>query len=57
MYRNLMEAGWSFRDIDEADYYGLLDVLSEDAHVMTGERILQFDYIRKGGENMAEGCC
>ncbi|WP_268250676.1 hypothetical protein [Bacillus nakamurai] len=37
MYRNLMEAGWSFRDIDEADYYGLLDMLSEDAHVMTGE--------------------
>ncbi|WP_269448773.1 hypothetical protein [Bacillus nakamurai] len=37
MYHNLIAAGWSFHDIDEADYYGLLDMLSEDAHVMTGE--------------------
>ncbi|MBM7681944.1 hypothetical protein JOD43_002116 [Pullulanibacillus pueri] len=31
-----MKAGWSFNDIDNADWYGLLSVLSEDDR-MSGE--------------------
>ncbi|WP_199776862.1 hypothetical protein [Bacillus velezensis] len=39
MYHNLFEAGWSFKEIDEADYYGLVDVVSAGSKekVMSGE--------------------
>jgi hypothetical protein len=39
MYMDLIESGtMSFNDIDEADYYGLIDLLSsnEKQDVMTG---------------------
>jgi hypothetical protein len=36
MYQNLIEAGWSFNDIDQADYYGLINYLGNDKEIMSG---------------------
>lgn len=37
MYQNLIDAGWSFNDIDNADYYGLINFLNDDSkNVMSG---------------------
>jgi hypothetical protein len=39
MYKQLMEAGWTFNDIDNTDYFGLLDYLSANnkPDYMSGE--------------------
>lgn len=37
MYQNLIDAGWSFNDIDQADYYGLINFLSSNNDAMSAE--------------------
>lgn len=41
MYQNLIEAGWSFNDIDQADYYGLINFLGSNQDYMSAEEFFK----------------